>query len=226
MSTHDEATEVRTDQEPDALAYYGSQLMVARDQQGRLAEIVELIADLADQNPGMPVYKAVLTWAHLEAGDEPTARQQFNVAADGGFDLPQDSIWIDGMMCYASVAAQLRLIGPAEDLLAKLAPYHDQVACQGVTFRETVATYVGGLASILERYDEAERHFAAADALTVRGGMAYARALNDLWWGRMLESRGAGHREQADLRLGRARSAAHAHGYALVEKRASALLRQ
>ena len=30
MSTHDEATEVRTDQEPDALAYYGSQLMVAR----------------------------------------------------------------------------------------------------------------------------------------------------------------------------------------------------
>ena len=47
-------------EEPDAFTWYGSQLMVVRDQQGRLAELVDLIADVAEQTPGMPVYRAVL----------------------------------------------------------------------------------------------------------------------------------------------------------------------
>ena len=47
-------------EEPEAFTYYGSQLMCARDQQGRLSELVDLIADVAEQNPGMPVYGAIL----------------------------------------------------------------------------------------------------------------------------------------------------------------------
>ena len=47
-------------EEPDAFTYYGSQLMCARDQQGRLGELVDLIAEVAEQNPGMPVYGAIL----------------------------------------------------------------------------------------------------------------------------------------------------------------------
>ena len=91
-------------EEPDAFAYYGSQLMMAREQQGRLAELLGLIADVAEQNPGMPVYRAVLAWAYNESGDEATARVLFNAAADDAFYLPQDSTWFDGIICYASIA--------------------------------------------------------------------------------------------------------------------------
>src|SRR5262249_19192752 len=77
--------------QPDAFAFYGAQLMCVRDQQGRLAELVGLIADVAAQNPGMPVYKATLAWAHHEAGDEATARELFALAAREAFALPMDS---------------------------------------------------------------------------------------------------------------------------------------
>ena len=38
-------------EEPDAFTYYGSQLMVARDQQGRLGELVDLIAEVGRTEP-------------------------------------------------------------------------------------------------------------------------------------------------------------------------------
>ncbi len=46
--------------QPDAFQYYGIQLMKTRDMQGRLGELVSLIADAADQNPSIPTFKAVL----------------------------------------------------------------------------------------------------------------------------------------------------------------------
>jgi class 3 adenylate cyclase/tetratricopeptide (TPR) repeat protein len=210
--------------QPDAFTYYGSQLMVARDQQGRLAELVGLIADVAEQNPGMPVYAAVLTWAHYEAGDEATARQRLDAAAAGGYDLPMDSTWFDGIISYASVAVQLHLPERTEELLLLLAPYHDQVPCQGVTSREPIAMYLGGLATVLGRYDEAERYFTEANELNARGEMQYAQAQTHLWWARMLLAKsGHGDAERANVLLDRARSAASTRGYPLVDRRAATL---
>jgi class 3 adenylate cyclase/tetratricopeptide (TPR) repeat protein len=209
-------------EEPDAFTYYGSQLMCVRDQQGRLAELVDLIADVAEQNPGMPVYGAILPWAHNESGDEATARVLFDAAADRGFELPQDSTWLDSMICYASIAVQLHLRERCGELFALLAPYHDQVPCQGVTTREPVAMYLGGLAGVLGRYDDAERYFVEADDLNKRGAMRYAEAQTNLWWGRVLQARGG----SVDLELARdlfdtARMIAVDRGYALVESRAA-----
>ena len=131
-------------EEPDAFTYYGSQLMCARDQQGRLGELVDLIAEVAEQNPGMPVYGAILPWAHNESGDEATARVLFDAAAERGFDLPQDSTWLDSVICYASIAVQLHLPERCGDLFALLAPFHDQAPCQGVGTREPVAIAPAG----------------------------------------------------------------------------------
>jgi tetratricopeptide (TPR) repeat protein len=156
-----------------------------------------------------------------------TSRALFEVAANGGFDLPQDSVWFDGICCYASIAVQLQLRERCEELFALLAPYHDQVVCQGVVSREPVAMYLGGLAGVLERYDDAERYFVEADELNKRGRMRYAEAQTNLWWGRMLmESAESGDLERADALLERARSAGREYGYALIESRASAAQRR
>jgi hypothetical protein len=45
-----------------------------------------------------------------------------------------------------------------------------------LTAREPVAFCLGGLASVLSRYDDAERNFEEATELNVRGGMKYAEA--------------------------------------------------
>jgi len=209
-------------EEPDAFMYYGSQLMAARDQQGRLAELVDLIADVAEQNPGMPVFRALLAWLHHESGDGPTARALLDAAADNAFDFPQESTWLDSIISYASIAVQLGLREHCESLFALLAPYHDQVPCQGVTTREPIAMYLGGMAGVLGRYDDAERYFEEAAELNERGAMRYAAAQTNLWWGRMLQERGgSGGVERARALLDSARVIAVDRGYALVERRAA-----
>ena len=213
--------------EPDAFTWYGSQLMVVRDQQGRLAELVDLIADVAEQNPGMPVYKAVLAFAQLEAGNEATARVLFDAAREEAFDLPQESTWFDAVISYANVAVQLHLAEHCAEFFALLSPYHDTVPCTGITSREPVAMYLGGLAGELERYDESERYFEEATEVNQRGSMRYAEAMTNLWWGRMLLARGgAGDGERAERLLQRAVWAGREYDYALVESRARAAQRR
>jgi KaiC/GvpD/RAD55 family RecA-like ATPase len=210
--------------QPDAFTFYGSQLMIVRDQQGRLAELVDLIADVAAQNPGMPVYLAVLAWPHYEAGDQTKARDLIDAAAAEAFALPMDSAWLDGIISYASVATQLRLPERAEQLRGLLASYDDQVPCQGVTTREPIAMYLAGLEGVLGRYAEAERHFEKAAELCVRGEMHYAEAQNNLWWARMLADRaGTDDVERANRLADRASAVARAYGYPLVQARATAL---
>ena len=130
------------------------------------------------------------------------------------------------MICYASIAVQLQLPEHCEELFALLTPYHGQVTFQGVTSREPVAMYLGGMAGVLGRYDEAERYFVEADDLNKRGAMRYAEAQTNLWWGRtLLAWGGSGDKERAGRLFERARAVADERGYALVESRATAAQR-
>ena len=82
--------------------------------------------------------------------------------------------------------------------------------------------YLGGMAGVLGRYDEAERFFEEADDLNKRGGMRYAEAQTNLWWGRMLQARGGSSDvERARDLLDTARMIAVDRGYALVVHRAA-----
>ena len=82
--------------------------------------------------------------------------------------------------------------------------------------------YLGGMAGVLGRYDEAERYFVEADDLNKRGAMRYAEAQTNLWWGRMLLARGgSGDVERARDLLDSARMIALDHGYGLVGRRAA-----
>jgi len=147
-------------------------------------------------------------------------------AASEGFPLlHQDAGWLAAVVNYSLAAIRLEAVEPAEQLAALLAPYHDQVPYQGVIGQEPVALCLGGLASVLGRYDEAERYFAEATELNTRGGLRYAEAHTQLLWGCMLSARALpGDSDRARPRLEKARATGASKGYASIELRAVAAL--
>ncbi len=208
--------------QPDAVAFYGSQLMYIRYMQGRLAELIPLITEVADQNPSVPSFRAALAVAYLEGGDEIAAGQIIDEAASGAFSFAEDISWHDTMALYSWVAIELHNGAHAEPLFERLAPFHWQVPHDGIIPLGPIAMYLGGLATVLGRYDEAERYFEEAAELNGRGRMRFSEAQTDLLWSRMLSTRGEpSDADRARDLLEQARSSGAAHGYATVERRAN-----
>ncbi len=212
--------------QPDAFTVFGSQVMFARMEQGRLGELVGLVDQAVTDNPGLPAFRAILAATHLDAGNHATALAILDRGATDGFaSLPLDFVWLIGMTGYALVATELGAAVPAQRLYDLLAPHRGQIPFIGTLGYFPTSWSLGGLATVLGRYDEAEAHFAEAAELTSRGAMRFYAAANQLAWGRMLAERGG----QADHRRGRslleqARSVAGECGYALVEHRAGEAL--
>jgi hypothetical protein len=85
-----------------------------------------------------------------------------------------------------------------------------------------VATFLGGFATVVDRFEEAESYFLQAAELNTRGEMKFAEAYTNLLWGRMLRARnGPGHADRARELLEKARKSAAARGYAFVERQAN-----
>jgi hypothetical protein len=128
-----------------------------------------------------------------------------------------------GWYAHAAVACRdPRYAGPLFD---RLAPYHDQVVSGGLIVGPAVSHYLGGLATVLGRYDEADAYFTHAATFNDRAGAKFYAASTNLSWGAMLVERNApGDTERARDLLTKAQTAAANHGYADIERRASEAL--
>jgi len=199
--------------------------MRTRQQQGRFGELVSLVADAANENLSIPSYKAGLAAALLESGDENGARQLVGRAAAESFSLPEDGAWLEGIINYATVVIELHLPAQAEQLTILLAPFHNQVPHNTLIAHSPVATFLGGLASVLGRFDEGEAYFREAAALNRRGQMKFAEAHTNILWGRMLRTRKEpGDADRARSLLEHARDSGATRGYGSVERQATAEL--
>jgi ATP/maltotriose-dependent transcriptional regulator MalT len=88
-----------------------------------------------------------------------------------------------------------------------------------------VSHYLGGLATVLGRFDEADAYFVRASELNRRMGAKFFAARTELLWARMLVERGApGDRSRAEALLTSARDAAGAGSYGVIHRRAEATL--
>jgi DNA-binding SARP family transcriptional activator len=211
--------------QPDAFALYGAQIMRTRGEQGRFGELVSLVADAANENPSIPTYQAGLAVAMLESGDDNGARELVERAAAESFILPEDIAWLEGIIGYATVVTELHLAAEAEQLIELLAPSRNQVPHTTLIPYSPVATILGGLASVLGRYEEGESYFMEAAELSRRGQMKFAEAHTNMLWGRMLRSRNEpGDAERARSLLEHARDSAVTHGYGMVHRQAVAEL--
>ena len=222
-----EALQIGTDSgQPDAASFYGSQMVIVRHQQGRLGEFLPVITGVAAEMSDMPVYMGAVAAAHLEAGERNAAFSLLESAAVDGFaSMPMVLGWLDGITGYAEVAIELRATKPAALLLELLAPYHGQAGFNGLMPLEPVAHYLGGFASVLGRFEQAEAYFVESTKLNTRGLRKFAQARTDFAWARMLIARGeSGDLDRARELLTQVRATAATHGYAGVERRALAVL--
>ncbi len=109
----------------------------------------------------------------------------------------------------------------------RLEPYSDQFVGYGVLWWASVSHYLGLLAATLQRYDEAEARFIAAQSLHEQLAAPTWLARTRLEWARMLLRRHqAGDADRARHLLGQAVDAARNLGLGNVERQAVGLLQQ
>jgi class 3 adenylate cyclase/tetratricopeptide (TPR) repeat protein len=222
-----EAFQIGTDSsQPDAAIFFGAQQTMVSWQRGTMPELVPLIEQMAAENPGLPTLVAALAMAHADADRHDDARHLLEEFAAADFDLPLDAVWLTGTVMYAEASIAYRDPQYAAPLFDRLAPWADQLSTDGgTTAQGPVSHYVGGLATVLGRYYEADTYFSQAAAFNQRANAKFFAARTNLSWGKMLaERRAPGDIEKARNLLTNAHTAAAAHGYARVERRAAEAL--
>jgi tetratricopeptide repeat protein len=195
-----EAFEVGTASgQPDALMFFGVQLHAIRTMQGRVDEIVELFVEAAEANPGLPALRAGLAHAYMTLDRPDDAARVLAPDIENDFaSFPFDVTWILGMHAAAETIAGVGLAEPAAAMYARLAPYEHVLPMGGVVAYPALENALGRLATILERFDAAEEHFARAHALHERIPAPYFLAHTDLAWATMcLRRDGTGDRARA-----------------------------
>jgi class 3 adenylate cyclase len=220
-----EALQIGTDcGQPDAALFYGGQLVVVSVQRGTVGELIPLIEQMLNESSAQAkVLKSALAQAHAEAGHTDDARRLLEEFAGTGFDLPMDPGWMTGMFSYVEAAIHSRDTQYAGPLFDRLAPWAEQsVAYGSVTASGLVSHSLGGLATVLGHYDEADSYFAKSSATSARMKAKFFAASTDLLWGSMLAERNAeGDAERARDLLAKAHVLATANGYGNVERRAA-----
>ena len=129
------------------------------------------------------------------------------------------------MIAYADAAVELRDPQFAGPLLERLSPFAEQWLYTDVALSGPISRTLGGLATVLGQYDEAESHFSHSTAASHRAGAKFLAARSELSWGRMRKQRrSSGDLEMARDLLTRAHTAAVHNGYGTVERRAASAL--
>ena len=211
--------------QPDAAVIFGAQFIMVSLWRGSLGDLIPMIKQAIDDNPGLPVFVAVLALAHSEADQTEKTRQLLQRFATTGFDLPLDPTWLTGMIAYADAAGELREPEFAGPMLEHLSPFAEQWLYTDVATSGPLSRTLGDLATVLGRYEEAESYFSHSTMVSERTGAKYFAARSELSWGRMLlERRATGDLATARDLLTRAHAAGVLHGYGTVPRRAASAL--
>ena len=95
----------------------------------------------------------------------------------------------------------------------------------GATSEGPISRYLGGLATVMGQYEEADAHFSTAAVSCQSAGARFYGARNELWWGAMLLQRGANGDDERALELFRsAHQTAVEAGYPDLIRRATQAL--
>ena len=209
--------------QPDAMMIFFAQLMAIRRDQKRLAEVLELIEDAVEQNPGLPAWRAFLAVAYLQGDRHDDARAQLEALGDA--TIPRDFLQLASLHYLADVCAELEIADRAASVYATLAPWAGQCATTGISLVGAADHALGRLAATLGRREEAEAHFAAAAALHARMRAPVLLARTEEAWGSALLALGRPEdTERAEAMLRSALAAARERGAEDVAHRAETAL--
>ena len=223
-----EALQIGTDSgQPDVAIFFGAQLAAVSFQRGTIRR--DGPAPRADGRRRSRVRRSdrfgAGSWPMSKQAESTTRVASSKNSQPPTSHLPLDPGWLTGMGGYAEAAIACRDPNHAGPLFDRLAPWADQMATTGTTADGPVSHVLGGLATVLGRYDEAEAYFARAAAFNERANAEFFAARTNLSWGQMLAERKApGDTQRARDLLTKAHASAAAHGYANIERHAAAAL--
>jgi tetratricopeptide (TPR) repeat protein len=199
-----------------------------RREQGRLADVVDVVERAVDEYPGYPVWRYVLIDVLAELGRTDDARTELARAGVENYVVYLDMQWLFSMNLLADVCRSLDDADTAEDVYARLLPYARQNAvlppelCFG-----SVSRALGVLAATSSRLDDAIQHLEVALATNAKGGSATWLAHTQYELGRaLLERDGDGDRLRAEDLLATAQASSEALGLRALAAKVAALPRR
>ncbi|HEV7734256.1 MAG TPA: AAA family ATPase [Candidatus Binatia bacterium] len=148
------------------------QAFFCRRERGTLDGFEGIALHWADRYVTLPSMRCIAAAVFVELGREAEARQQFERLAASDFAIiPRDVLWLGAMPLIAQTAVALGDVARAALLYDLLLPFEHRVsvtvspACSG-----SVARFLGLLATLLGRLDDAQRHFELALGVNARLG--------------------------------------------------------
>jgi class 3 adenylate cyclase/tetratricopeptide (TPR) repeat protein len=194
-------------------------------EQGRMGEVEDLLLTQIERLPRVPLFQALLALAYLETGRVADARATFARFRPDPTEHVFDYFAGPTAAVLSLVCAELGDEDGAARLLARIAPYTDQIASHPGLWFGSFAHWAGLLATTLQRWPEADAYFATASATHQRIGAATWLARTRVEWARMLLAAGnAADRERARNLLHEALGTARRAGLLNIERRAAELL--
>ena len=155
-----------------ALQYLAAQLFAVRLEQGRLAELLPVIQDVGRQNLAAR-WRAALAFALSESGDDSAACVEFEAIATPEFvDVPDDFNQSMMLVFLADLCDRFSDVRRARPIYERLLPFEGRNVVIGAptTSAGAASRLLGLLAGVLERWDDAERHYDDALAMNARIG--------------------------------------------------------
>ncbi len=209
--------------QPEAFSFYAAQLFIIRYFQGRMSELLPIMRQAAEGDAAIPALIPAWALGEAIAGDADLARRLLADHVRGGCVLPRDANWTTGMEAWANVAAELHDAAAAALLFEHLAPYRNLVQLSGVIALPAVALFLGRLAFVMGRHDEADSYFAQATDIHERLEAPFFLALTKVCWALALIDRDPGKARALALE---ALNIASGRGYGEVDSKAAEVLRR
>jgi tetratricopeptide (TPR) repeat protein len=199
----------------DAMAVHTAVLFAVRRAQGRLAEIAPTVAAIAERG-GSPNWQSLLALLHAETGARADAAGILaRMAARHFADLRIDWSWLPTLAHFADVCAIVEDRSAAADLERLLRRDASPVVTAPFTCLGASSRYLGVLALVQGRADDAVRLLDEALALNLRLGAQVEVVRTQIALVRALAERGvAGDRERASTLHAEAETTAKLAGLA------------
>ena len=192
-----------------------------RHMQGRLDEMEQLWRAMVERMQSLPLVSASLSWTLACMGNADEAGTGLAQLAQGDLaGIPRDNLWRPTLNTMADACAEIGDRALALPLYDAVSPYASRVAALApVLPLGSMGRVAGRLATILERWDEAEQHFEMALEHNARMGFSAWVAWTRLNYGEMLLRRnGPGDRARGAALLRQALDFATESGMGKVER--------
>jgi tetratricopeptide (TPR) repeat protein len=148
----------------NALQTFGVHLMLVRVEQGRTAEVLDVLRNYALSYPRTVAWRAVYAFALSRSGQDEKCASEYASTKLSGFNQPDDLLWPCAMAWLAEVCHSQRDAEGARLLYERLSPYAGRFVAVGfaIACLGAVERYLGLLAATMGDLVAARGHFERA----------------------------------------------------------------